>query len=73
MHNSGKADSYHHDGAGSDNDHKERQQQEQQTRRPHLRAGFCAARPPCLPLCGLNTAGELQLNLAVLAFSYFSC
>ena len=27
-------------------------------RRPHLRASFSVARPPCLPLCGLNTAGE---------------
>lgn len=35
-------------------------------RRPHLRAGFSVARPPCLPLCGLNTAGELaKLGLAV--------
>ena len=32
-------------------------------RMPHLRAGFSVARPPCLPLCGLNTAGELQLAL----------
>ena len=32
------------------------------------RAGFSVARPPCLPLCGLNnTAGErLALALAVL-------